>query len=174
MIARLINLYRLLFWPCEKYARKKGVKIGRDCNIQTRYFGSEPFLISIGNHVQITSGVKFFTHGGGWVLRETMPDFDSFGRIIILDNVYIGENSLILPGVTIESNVIVGAGSVVTKSVPSGWIVAGNPAVMVGQINQHSTKMQSKNFRTKFSRNKREAIESAPDNLFIEKPFMTL
>src|SRR5690606_40459831 len=83
-------------------------------------------------HVQITSGTKFFTHGGGWVFRKQYPNIDCFGKIIIRNNVYIGNNCMIMPGVTIGSDVIIGAASVVTKSVPDGKIVAGNPARVVG------------------------------------------
>ena len=51
--------------------------------------------------------------------------------IDIKNNVFIGSNSIILPGVTINSNVIVAAGSVVTKSVPSNSVVGGNPAKVI-------------------------------------------
>lgn len=42
----------------------------------TKNFGSEPYLIEIGNHVQITNDVKFFCHGAAWVLRRRNPKFD--------------------------------------------------------------------------------------------------
>lgn len=122
MIKRLLAFYRKKFWTVERLARFNGVKIGVNCDIQDVIFGSEPYLLSIGNHVQITAGVKFFTHGGAWVLRGRYPNMDFFGKITIQDNVYIGNNSLIMPGVTIGSNVVVAAGSVVTKSVPAGAI----------------------------------------------------
>lgn len=169
MIKRLTNLYRRHFWSCEKFARHSGVKIGKDCNIQTRAFGTEPYLIEIGNHVQITDGVKFLTHGAGWILRNEMPNFDSFGRITIGSNVYIGNNSLLLQGVSIGNDVIVGAGSVVTKSVPEGWIVAGNPATKVGEAADFAARMRKHNFETKQSKNKKNDILAAPDSLFITK-----
>ena len=154
------------------YMRKKGVVIGENCDILSKNFGSEPYLIEIGNHVQITSGVKFFTHGAGWVLREDIPDFDSFGRIRIGNNVYIGNNALIMPGVTIEDNVIIGAGSVVTKSIPSGYIVAGNPAIKIGNIVDFKDKMTKYNFHTKGIKNKKNIILSSDDTLFMKKQFM--
>lgn len=58
---------RLFFNP-EQYARKLGVIIGENCYIETRNFGSEPYLITIGNWVQITTDVTFLTHGGIWAL----------------------------------------------------------------------------------------------------------
>lgn len=170
-ILEVIN--RCLFTP-EEYLRKKGVKIGTDCDIKTMFFGSEPYLISIGNHVQITSGVRFFTHGAGWILRKKYPDFDAFGKIYIGNNVYIGNNSLIMPGVTIEDNVIIGAGSVVSKSIPSGWIVAGNPIKKIGEVPDFEQRMIKFNTKTKgLSYNKKkEFLLSLDDDSFIKKRFL--
>jgi maltose O-acetyltransferase len=53
--------------------------------------------------------------------------------VLISDNVWIGARSIILPGVKIGSNSIIGAGSVVTKDVPSNCIYAGNPAKLIKQ-----------------------------------------
>lgn len=76
-----INSLRLRCLSNEAYARKIGVKIGERCLIASRSWGTEPYLIEIGDHVQITSGVRFFTHGGGHVFREMYPDMDFFGKI---------------------------------------------------------------------------------------------
>ncbi|MDM1355967.1 acyltransferase [Myroides marinus] len=149
MIGKFIELFRLYFWSSEKYARYRGVKIGAGCNIQKVSFGSEPYLISIGNRVQITDGTKFFTHGGAWVLREKQSDMDFFGKIVIQDNVYIGNNTLIMPGVCIGSNVIVAAGSVVTKSIDDNCIVGGNPAKVIGTVDNFFNKMLDFNLKTK-------------------------
>lgn len=64
MLRKFTFLYKRFFWSHEKYARSIGVSIGKDCWIRTRNFGSEPYLIKLGDHVQITDGVKFFTPGG--------------------------------------------------------------------------------------------------------------
>ena len=69
MISRILSLYRRLFWSPERAARYVGVKIGRGCDIQKVSFGSEPYLIEIGDHVQVTNGTKFFTHGAAWVSK---------------------------------------------------------------------------------------------------------
>jgi acetyltransferase-like isoleucine patch superfamily enzyme len=124
------------------YARYKGVKVGQNCRIYTSYFGSEPFLISIGNDVTVTSGVKFITHDGSTCLMS-----DEKGRryyyapIMIGNKVFIGMNSIIMPGVKIKDNVIVAAGSVVTKSIPCGSIVAGVPAKIIGNYNDIEQRM---------------------------------
>lgn len=164
--------YNRYFVDTITFLRKRGVTIGKDCSIESRDFGTEPYLVTIGNHVQITSDVKIFTHGGGWVLRQEIPDFDSFGKVVIGNNVYIGNNALIMPGVTIDDNVIIGAGSVVTKSVPSGWIVAGNPAKKVGNIENFKEKMIPYNFGTKKQTNKKDSILNSNSDKFIKKTYM--
>lgn len=63
MMNKILNKYRSLFWSAEKNARSQGVKIGENCDIQNVSFGSETYLIEIGNHVQITSGTKFLLTG---------------------------------------------------------------------------------------------------------------
>ena len=171
MINKILKLYRRKMWSQERYARYIGVKIGKESNIQDVNFGSEPYLIEIGNHVQITNGTKFFTHGAAWVLREKYPDIDFFGKIKIGNNVYIGNNSLILSGVSVGSNVIIAAGSVVTKSIKDGRIVGGNPAVIIGRVDDFDTKVIGFNVNSKgFSyRKKKKFLLSLDDDRFIKK-----
>jgi len=171
LIKRIISTYRRKFWAPIKYAKYIGVSIGNDCMIATKYFGSEPYLISIGNHVQITNDVKFFTHGGGWVFREKYPDFDTFGKIVIKNNVYIGNNTLIMPGVTIGNNVIIGSGTVVTKSVNDGDIVAGNPGKVIGTTDVLELKLLPYNVNTKKHSvlQKKEILLNLSEDKFIKK-----
>ena len=124
------------------YLRKIGVKVGQNCRIRTLSFGSEPFLVSIGNNVTVTSGVSFITHdGSGWLMRDEKGRRYTYQPIDIGNNVFIGVNSIIMPGVKIEDRVIVAAGSVVTKSIPSGVVVAGVPAKIVGKYSDIEAKM---------------------------------
>ena len=154
MLIRFINKFIYLYYVYLRanhiaYARYLGVKIGKNCSIATLYFGSEPYLIEIGDHVQITNDVRFYTHGGGWVFRKEYPDFDTFGKIKIGDNVYIGNCVLVMPGVTIGNNVIIGAGAVVTRSVDEGKIIAGNPARVIGETQDLLKKYLPLNLNTK-------------------------
>ena len=118
------------------HARRKGVTVGEGCRIYIRRFGSEPFLISIGNRVTITSGVRLLTHDGStWLIRDADGNrYQRYGSIKIGDDVFIGINSIIMPGITVGSRVIVGAGSVVTGDVLDGVVVAGNPARVIRDI----------------------------------------
>lgn len=171
MIRRILNYYRRNLWPKERYARFMGVQIGENCSIHTYYFGTEPYLIEIGNHVQIAFGVQFFTHGGTWVFRDQYPDLDTFGKIKVGNNVYIGGCSLILPGVNIGDNVIIGAGSVVTKSIDNGLIVAGNPARIVGKTEDFVEKIRNYDVGSKgMSYDEKKAfLLSLSDDKFIKK-----
>ena len=123
----------LYFGSWQKYAKRIGVNMGEDVRFAGHAdFGSEPYLITIGNHVLITDEVKFLTHEGGhWVLKGLDPKYNNtfgFGRITIKDNVYIGTRSTILRGVTIGENTIIGACSLVTKSCDPNSVYAGVPA----------------------------------------------
>lgn len=173
MIKKIIDIYRKQFWSPAKYARYQGVKIGDNCSIGIKYFGTEPYLIEIGDHVQITNGVRFFTHGGSWVYRLKYPDFDFFGKIKIGNNVYIGNCAIILPGVEIGDDVIIGAGAVVTKSVVSGAIVGGNPARIIGSVEMLEKKIKKFNLGTKNLKplEKKKFLMSTENSLFISKPY---
>ncbi len=120
-------------------ARRKGVKVGSDCRIYIRKFGSEPFLISIGDRVTVTSGVVILTHDGstGLVRNSNGRRYQHYSPVSIGDDVFIGVNAIILPGVNIGSRSIIGAGAVVTKDVPEGSVVVGNPARQIKKFDEY-------------------------------------
>jgi acetyltransferase-like isoleucine patch superfamily enzyme len=125
--------------------RGLGVRIGCHCRIYLGSdFGSEPYLVTIGDHVTITSGVRFSAHDGGvWLFREEFPDIDVFAPICVGNNVFIGNNAIILPGVVIGDNCIIAAGSVVTGAVPDNSVVAGVPARVIKSVEEYRTKVMS-------------------------------
>lgn len=171
MIKRLFDFYWRFIASPEKYARHLGVCIGEHCFINTRGWSSEPYLVTIGNHVQITRDVSIFTHGGVNSIRKDYPNFDVFGKVIIKDWAYIGACSIILPGVTIGEGALVAAGSVVTRSVPPYTVVGGNPARVICTTEQYLQKNARYDVGTKqlSKAEKKRILLSLPDDKFIKK-----
>jgi len=138
MFNKLINRWRL-----NRYIRR-GLQIASDCRLSAiPDFGSEPYLISIGKHVTITSGVTFITHDDGtWVFREQPKyrDVIKYGRIVVHDNCFIGNGSTIMPGVSIGPDSVVAAYSVVTKDVPPNTVAGGVPARVLMSTEEYAEK----------------------------------
>lgn len=177
MIKRLSTVFQLIrryLYSPEKYARHLGVTIGKNCYIRTRNWGSEPYLVTIGNNCQITYGVSIYTHGGGQTVRHIYPDFDVFGKVVIEDWAYIGANAHIMPGVTIGEGALVAAGSVVTKSVPPHAVVGGNPAHYICTVEEYYERNKQYDVKTKGLSipDKKKHLLTLPDDRFIKKPFM--
>lgn len=134
-----------------RYLRWKGVKIGQGCEIitSTDLFGSEPWLIEIGNRVTVTKGVVFLTHDGASRLfrhriKNSNPFGNRFGRILIHDESFIGVYSILMPGVEIGPNSIVGAGSLVNKNIPANMVYAGVPARPICTLDEYIHSYQEK------------------------------
>ncbi|USD24820.1 acyltransferase [Flagellimonas marinaquae] len=166
----LKNYYFIFTKSGVEYARSLGVTIGSDCRVLTSSFGSEPWLITIGNKVTITSGVRLLTHDGAtWLCEDKKGRRYSYKKITIGDNVFIGTNSILMPGVKIDHNVIVAAGSVVTKSVPTGVIVGGNPAKIIGSYEDYILRAKEE-YVTKadmdYNKSKKQRINEVVDPKF--------
>jgi acetyltransferase-like isoleucine patch superfamily enzyme len=124
-----LELMRYDDFSIAEYFRQQGARIGHDCRLQVRSLGAEPYLVSIGNHVTLSTGVDLVTHdGAAWLFAHEDPSVQKFGPVSIGDNCFIGAGATVLPGVSIGSNSVVGARSVVTKDVAPGTVVAGCPA----------------------------------------------
>lgn len=116
----------------KRYFRKYGVVVGENCCIYSDIITPESYLIIIGDNVTISNDVQFITHDNS-IDRVLKDKSDIFGEIKIGNNCFIGAHTLILPGVTLADNVIIGSGSVVTKSFcEKRIIIAGNPARKIG------------------------------------------
>lgn len=137
-----------------KYWRSMGAKIGENCEIYLdAYLGSEPYLVSIGNHVRLNSGVQIITHDGGvWVLREMMDDLsdiDLVKPVKIGDNVHIGSRAVIFPGVTIGNNCVIGVNAIVTRDIPDNSVAVGIPARVIESIDDYYFKHSAEFVHTK-------------------------
>lgn len=124
-------------------SRALGVTVGRGCRILSMSVSAEYELISIGDRVTISSDVLFITHdGAGWLVHDEHGRRHYWlARIAIGDDVFVGARSVLMPGVRIGHDCIVAAGSVVTKSVPAGCIVGGNPATIIGRTDAFADKV---------------------------------
>ena len=131
--------------PNVKYFIDNGGKIGVGCKIYPSvHFGSEPYLIEIGDNVRITDWVKFLNHDGGiWTLRKNYEDMEhayKYGKIKIGDNTHIGWNTIIMPGVKIGKNCVIGCGAIVTHDIPDNSIAVGMPAKVIKTLDEYYEK----------------------------------
>ena len=150
--------YKKLFGSVS-LAKKLGVKIGEGCRLIGKVdFGSELYLIEIGEHVSITTS-SFVTHDGGvWVMRKENPKLDVIAPIKIGNNVFIGTGCIILPGTIIGNNVVVGAGSVVTGIIDSESIYAGIPARKLKGLSDYKDQCLSQGLHLKGEVNKKNLL----------------
>lgn len=158
-------------WKKADFLKKKKIfyKIGDNCSYSTNILPAEPFLVSIHNNVIISAGVRLITHSAAHVVFNNEEKTNRYvcrhDKIEIKDNVYIGADAIINFGVTIEKNCIVAAGSIVTKNVPEGSVVAGVPAKVIGSY--WEVKNKALNFSNKYT-NKRATVK----DLIKENPII--
>ena len=141
-----------------EYLRKHGARIGEQVMIyapnKTLIDKSAAWLLTIGDRVRITEGVKILTHDYAWSVLKCMESAETEpGRILgaqspvtIGSNVFIGMNAVITRGVTIGDNVVIGAGSVVTKDCPSNGVYGGIPAKRIMSIEDFYKKREKMQF----------------------------
>lgn len=133
----------------EQWLRNKGVNIGKNLMLfnhkSVRFDISSPGLITIGDNVSITADVSILTHDFcSSVFRQKYHDYlPGRSKVVIGSNVYIGQKAMILRGVTIGDNVIIAAGSIVSKDVPSNSVVAGVPARVVCTLDEYYQKRKA-------------------------------
>ena len=147
-----MNKYRLLlskiyrfFFPIslvEMY-RRMGVQIGEHCKFQSEVLidYSHYWLITIGNNVTLAPRVHILAHDAS---TKSALGYTKIGLTSIEDDVFIGAGTIVLPGVIIGKYSIVGAGAVVTHSIPAGVVAVGNPAKVISSIEEYYNKIQSK------------------------------
>lgn len=138
------KLIRLTSSPV-KYASIVGVNFGDNLHIYgTVHWGSEPWIITLGDNVFLTDGVSFLTHDAGiLIFKQEYPDLELTKPITVGNNVYIGANTMILGGVNIGNKVIIGCGSVVTKDIPDNSVAVGSPARVIKSADDYLEKAKT-------------------------------
>lgn len=171
MFKRVIDKIKKKVMSPVDWAKHLGVQIGENCMVGKDHWSTEPYLITIGNNVQLTDGVRIHTHGGGNCIRLFDPTFDCFGKVKICDWAYIGSGAHIMPGVTIGEGALVAAGAIVTKSVAPNMVVAGNPARVICSTQEYYQKNKIFNIKTKglSAEEKKKILLSLPETAFVSK-----
>lgn len=147
--------HKLSYLRMKELYRKKNVHIGLgtilyDVRVSSSFKGDRFY---IGKNCCLT-GCTLLGHDAspGTFLPELVNKRDVYlpgsrksyrANIIIGDNVFIGTGAIVLPGINIGNNVVIGAGSVVTKNISNNTLVAGNPAKIIGNIDDFKTKYKS-------------------------------
>jgi maltose O-acetyltransferase len=107
------------------------IRIGAGCYVNFNCVFLDCAMIEIGDRVQIAPAVQLYTATHPLDAAERAGGLESARPIRIGDDVWLGGGAIILPGVTIGAGSVVAAGAVVTRDVPPGVLVAGNPARVV-------------------------------------------
>jgi acetyltransferase-like isoleucine patch superfamily enzyme len=120
----------------------QGLQLGKNVVIMhnVEFDAAYPWLIEVGDGCRISAGVRVLAH-------DATPFKDlgvaRLGRVRILRDSFIGERSIILPGVTIGPRAMIAAGSVVGRDVGDGVLVAGNPARVYGQYDEYLARVRT-------------------------------
>ena len=128
------------------YARKKGIyhHVGNNVRLPASIVPLHSELISFHDNIEVASGVKFVVHDAiHGVLNfkyhgtKNNPEFpEKIDCIEIMDNVFIGTGTIVLGGVRIGPNVVIGANSLINSDIPEGTVCAGSPARVIGRFDE--------------------------------------
>lgn len=102
---------------------------------------SHCWLITIGDNVTMAPRVHILCHDAS---TKQFLGYTKIGRVTIGNNVFIGAESVVLPGVTIGDNVIIGANSTVTRDIPSNSVAAGSPARILCTLEEYLNKERTR------------------------------
>lgn len=150
MFKRLFRKLSMLYYKSSSdryiaYLRSKGIHIGTGTMLRPKTIEidlTRPSLVTIGNDCYMNENFTLLTHD--WVTRVFLYsglDFiPSSGRVKIGNNVSFGQNVMVLKGVSIGDNSFVGAGSIVTKDIPSNSIAVGIPCRVIMSLEDYYRK----------------------------------
>lgn len=139
-------VYRLRGLQTTNALIKKGLTVGVNFNRMHDVLidDSHCWLIRIGDNVTLAPRVSVLAHDAS---TKMLIGYTKIGTVKIGNNVFVGANSVILPGTIIGDNVVIGVGSIVCGNIPSGGVYAGNPCKMLctteSYIAKHKERMQA-------------------------------
>lgn len=112
------------------------IELGSGCFINYNLTILGVGKVTIGDSCLFAPNVSIYTAGHP-IHPDSRLSYYEYGIPITIGNrVWLGGNVVVLPGVTIGDDAVIGAGSVVTKDIPAGWIAAGNPCKLIRQITE--------------------------------------
>ena len=120
----------------------KGLKLGRDVEIIDSFFfdPSHCFLISIGDNCTICPNVRLIAHDAS---TKKFLGYTKIARIDIKENCFIGDSTIVLPGVTIGPNVVIGTGSVLARDIPAGFVAVENPSRPIKTLHEYLDRIRA-------------------------------
>ncbi len=149
---RSVPLWRRLGSPSledwVEYLRRHGGfrAFGRDCMMSPDNVFTDPYLTVIGDRVRMAGAWVAGHDGSVNMLNSTFgTKLDAVGPVIVGDDVFVGVGARILRNTHIGDRVIVGAGSVVSGTIPSDCVVAGSPARRIRSLNDHLQRIKARN-----------------------------
>jgi maltose O-acetyltransferase len=114
----------------------KNIYVGDHCYLNVLCTILDCNEVHIGQHVMIGPMVQIYTAAHHLQAETRIQGWEVAKPIVIEDNVWLGGGAILLPGVRIGRNAVVGAGAVVSRSVPANTVVAGNPARVIRELDQ--------------------------------------
>ena len=125
-------------WSTEKLV-KTGMKVGKNFERLNNVLidDSHCWLIEIGDNVTLAPRVHILAHDAS---TKHFLGYTKIGRVVIGNNVFVGAETVILPGVAIGSNVVIGANSTVTHDIPDNSVAVGSPAKVVCSLEEYLVK----------------------------------
>lgn len=122
---------------------EQGMKVGRNFERLNNVLidDSHAWLIEIGDDVTLAPRVHILAHDAS---TKKFLGYTKIGRVTIGNNVFVGAETVILPGVTIGNHVVIGANSTVTHDIPDNTVVAGSPARVLCSLEAYLEKEKAR------------------------------
>lgn len=118
---------------------------GTGCYFAITNFGSEPWLLSFGDNVYVAAGARFVTHDVSvHMVRAAIGHnrlLEAMGPIELGSNIFVGLNAILLPGIRICSNVVIGAGALVSSDITESGVYVGVPARRIMTFHDYALKL---------------------------------